>query len=83
MKTAKREFQRTLTVTKDHRVSLRVPFAAGRKVKVVVIPKDNFESDLLSASASSTQFWDNPIDDAEWNIVLNTQKRTAPDDCSL
>lgn len=51
-------------------IELPVPFASGSRLTVFVIqeeqPEDLF-SDLLVASASSTAFWDNPLDDEEWN----------------
>ena len=49
-------------------IELQVPFAAGQKVVVLVLPddRDNFQ-DLMSASMSSLAFWDNAIDDAVWN----------------
>ena len=28
---------------------------------------DSFSHDLLSASQSSLEFWDNPLDDEDWN----------------
>lgn len=51
-------------------IELPVPFASGSRLTVFVIqeeqPEDLF-SDLLVASASSTAFWDNPLDDEDWN----------------
>jgi hypothetical protein len=37
-------------------------------VEVVILsaPEDEF-ADYIQAVQSSTDFWDNPIDDAEWN----------------
>ena len=43
---------------------LQVPFAAGQKIVVLVLPDDR---DLISASMSSFGFWDNAIDDEVWN----------------
>ncbi len=49
-------------------IELQVPFAAGQKIVVLIVPEEQDDfSDLVAASASSLEFWDNPIDDAEWN----------------
>ena len=55
-------------VRSDGKLELTVPIPPGQKVEVLVITQDvdQFE-DLVEAAASSTDFWDNPIDDAEWN----------------
>jgi hypothetical protein len=49
-------------------VQLHVPFASGARVVVFVIPEseDTFD-DLVAASESSLGFWDNPLDDEDWN----------------
>jgi hypothetical protein len=50
------------------KLELTVPVAEGSRVEVLVITENTDESaDLVDAAASSTDFWDNPIDDAEWN----------------
>jgi hypothetical protein len=36
-------------------------------VEVVVLTQEDEFQDLVEAAASSTDFWDNPEDDAEWN----------------
>ena len=50
------------------KLELNVPIPQGTRVEVLVITQgtDTFE-DLVSAASSSTDFWDNPVDDAEWN----------------
>ena len=49
-------------------IELQVPFTIGQKVVVLVMPEDSDRfSDLVAASTSSLGFWDNAIDDAEWN----------------
>jgi hypothetical protein len=55
-------------VREQGRVEFQVPFAPGARVVVFVIeePGDRF-ADMLSASASSLDFWDNPLDDEDWN----------------
>jgi hypothetical protein len=49
-------------------VELNVPFASGTRVVVFVIQEqdDTFE-DLVVAAQSSLDFWDNPLDDEDWN----------------
>ena len=50
------------------RLELDVPLAPGVSVTVFVIESPNGAShDLLSASQSSLEFWDNPLDDEDWN----------------
>ena len=55
-------------VREQGRVEVHVPFAPGARVVVFVIPEpqESF-SDLLAASESSLAFWDNPLDDEDWN----------------
>lgn len=55
-------------VQEHGRIELQVPFAAGRKIVVLVMKDDRDDfNDILAASSSSLEFWDNPIDDAAWN----------------
>jgi len=46
----------------------RLPFKKGTHLDVILIEqnKDNF-SDLLNAAAFNLDFWNDPIDDQEWN----------------
>lgn len=55
-------------VGEDGRVEFNVPLAPGVHVTVFVIesPNGGF-SDLLSASQDNLDFWDNPLDDEDWN----------------
>ncbi len=65
-----------LEVSPEGRLELRVPFPPGVHVTVFVIvedpvpfgkePSDGFD-DLVIASQSSLDFWDNPFDDEDWN----------------
>jgi hypothetical protein len=42
----------------------------GRRAEIIIVPLDEEENgNLLTASESSLDFWDNPIDDAVWNDV--------------
>ena len=54
-------------VSSDHRIELRVPLPAGQRVRVLVVPEDEELRDLMRASESSLEFWDNPEDDEDWN----------------
>lgn len=50
------------------RLELDVPLAPGAHVTVFVIESPNGTvQDLLLASQSSLEFWDNPLDDEDWN----------------
>jgi virulence-associated protein VagC len=51
--------------------ALEVPVELRRsKVEVIIVPLKNDEDiDLLSASQSSMNFWENEIDDQVWNNV--------------
>lgn len=55
-------------VLRDGKLELHVPLAEGRHVTVFVVPEqpDSF-SDLTAAAQSSLDFWDNPLDDEDWN----------------
>jgi hypothetical protein len=55
----------------DHgRVELSLPYAAGARVTIIVIPEPQEQfSDLVAASTSSLTFWDNPLDDEDWNAA--------------
>jgi hypothetical protein len=49
------------------KLELTVPLPPGTRVEVVILTPevDDFQ-DLVSASTSSTAFWDNPFDDEEF-----------------
>ncbi len=61
-------FKYEAEVKEDGRVELNVPLPPGARVTVFIIeePGERFE-DLLSAVQSSLDFWDNPVDDEDWN----------------
>ena len=51
-------------------IGLQVPFAVGARVTIFVIKEqetDNSLADLVAASESSLEFWNNPLDDEDWN----------------
>jgi hypothetical protein len=55
-------------VNEQGRVEVAVPFPAGSRVVVFVIEQPADEAtDLLAAAGSSLGFWDNPLDDEDWN----------------
>jgi hypothetical protein len=50
------------------KLTVNVPLPPGSRVEVIVLAQQGDEfADLVRAASSSTEFWDNPIDDAEWN----------------
>jgi hypothetical protein len=52
----------------DGRVEFSGPFQPGQRLTVIVIAEPQREfADLTAAAASSLGFWDNPLDDEDWN----------------
>ena len=41
----------------------------GRKAEIIILPSEEDIEELIKASESSLDFWDNPIDDETWNNV--------------
>jgi hypothetical protein len=56
-----------LEVPADGPLEVPVPLAPGSHVTVLVARHPVQEDDLVAASSSSTDFWDNPLDDEDWN----------------
>jgi len=56
-----------LDVPPDGRIELQLPLPAASHVTVYVVEDQHEFDDLLAAAASSTEFWDNPQDDEDWN----------------
>ncbi len=54
-------------VKENGHVELDVPFPAGAHVTVFVIASGDSFGDLVAASESSLDFWNNPFDDEDWN----------------
>lgn len=52
---------------KDGKLELPVPFPSGTQLTVFVIKQEDAFADLAQAAKSSTDFWDNPLDDEDWN----------------
>jgi hypothetical protein len=57
-----------LQVPPDGRVEVQLPLPAGSQVTLYVVEKSNADfDDLLAAAMTSTDFWNNPEDDEDWN----------------
>jgi len=57
-----------MEVNENGRVELQVPLPPGAHVTVFVIQElQESCNDLLIATQSSLDFWDNPFDDEDWN----------------
>jgi hypothetical protein len=55
-------------VPDNGRLELTVPLPAGSHVTVYVVADQSEPADdLVVAANSSTEFWDNPFDDEDWN----------------
>ncbi|MEN6449303.1 MAG: hypothetical protein ABFC96_02335 [Thermoguttaceae bacterium] len=54
-------------VQEHGKLELTVPFSPGARVAVFVVEKNDEFDDLTSAAQSSLAFWDNPMDDEDWN----------------
>lgn len=61
-------YQFETTINPEGKLELAVPLLPGTPVGVLVRtpPPETFD-DLINAAASSTDFWDNPLDDEDWN----------------
>lgn len=57
-----------IEVSEQGRFELQGPFTIGERLTVIVMPEtgETF-SDLSDASQSSLDFWNNPLDDEDWN----------------
>lgn len=56
------------TVGPDGRVQFDTALPPGTPVEVIVfVPDADDFSDLTAAAGSATGFWDNPLDDEDWN----------------
>ncbi len=51
------------------KLELTTPLPPGCRVEVLVIREEteDLTADVMDMATSSLEFWDNPIDDAEWN----------------
>lgn len=56
------------TVNQNGRLTLpKLPLRKGSEVEVIILERDSLDDELLKAARSSMDFWDNPVDDANWN----------------
>lgn len=54
----------------DGKVEFVGPFQPGERLTVIVIPEAGREfDDLVAAAGSTLDFWDNPLDDEDWNAA--------------
>ncbi len=62
-------------VVEDGKIVLpKMPLKQGIKVEIIVFPQEDSDiPDMLKASESSLDFWDNPIDDKVWNRVFRME----------
>jgi hypothetical protein len=57
-----------LEVPSDGRIEVQLPGHAGSQVSIYVFEQQDVEvEELMAAAASSTDFWENPEDDEDWN----------------
>lgn len=49
------------------RIEVSTPLPAHARVTVIVTPRSSEFDGLLKAAESSLGFWDNPLDDEDWN----------------
>ena len=65
---AQQAYKFTVEVGPNGTLELQVPIPAGTHVEVLVLaPETDQFDDLVHAAQSSTGFWDNPLDDEDWN----------------
>jgi len=55
-----------LEVQENGQLVIAVPFPAGAHVTVFIVEANDPFDDLLTASESSLDFWNNPYDDEDW-----------------
>ena len=61
-------FRFATDVSSEGTVTLKLPLPPGTPVEVVVLaPAFDDLGDLVQAASTSTDFWDNPWDDEDWN----------------
>ena len=64
----KSAFQFETKVGPGGKLEINVPLPLGTTVEVLVLaPEANEFADLVKAASTSTDFWDNPLDDEDWN----------------
>jgi hypothetical protein len=64
----KSAFQFATKVGPGGKPEINVPLPLGTNVEVLVLAPETREFvDLVAAAFTSTDFWDNPLDDEDWN----------------
>ncbi|MCC6124015.1 MAG: hypothetical protein IT426_03565 [Pirellulales bacterium] len=56
-----------VTVQEHGVVEFSIPFSPGAKLAVYVVEENDAAADLIAASQSTLDFWDNSFDDEDWN----------------
>lgn len=56
-----------LEVPPHGRIELQLPLPVASHVTVYVVEDRQESNELLAAATTSTEFWDNPLDDEDWN----------------
>ena len=54
-------------VNPEGKIELQVPLVPGANVTIFVVEEPESFTDLIFAPETSLDFWDNPIDDEDWN----------------
>ena len=56
-----------VTVGHEGRLEIEGPFRVGERLTVLVVQDSSESQDLTAAASSSLDFWNNPLDDEDWN----------------
>ena len=64
---AQKALKYDVEVQENGHVQVDVPFPVGAHVTVFVVESGDTFDDLLAASESSLDFWNNAFDDEDWN----------------
>ncbi|MCP4418643.1 MAG: hypothetical protein GY805_18640 [Chloroflexi bacterium] len=61
-------FKYQVEVSSEGHIELDVPMPPGTHVTIFIVEEsEELFTDMVSASESSLGFWDNPLDDEDWN----------------
>ncbi len=63
----KSAFQFETKVGPEGKLEINVPLLIGTTVEVLVLAPEGEFADLVQAASTSTDFWDNSLDDEDWN----------------
>lgn len=67
MSSSQRPLRYDLKVPPHGRIELQLPLPVASRVTVYVVEDRHEADELLAAATTSTEFWDNPLDDEDWN----------------